>query len=38
VGDPLTGMQGVLTGVPTIFSMQHEHGNGGSHHPMTHEL
>ena len=38
VGPPLTGMQGVLTGVPTFYSMNPEHGNGGSHHSMTQEL
>jgi circadian clock protein KaiC len=43
VGPPLTGMQGVLTGVPHIFSMAgtgngHGGGNGGSYPQMRHEL
>jgi circadian clock protein KaiC len=49
VGPPLTGMQGVLTGVPNIFAHNgngHGNGNGngngnghgGSHSYMKHEL
>ncbi|HSI65632.1 MAG TPA: ATPase domain-containing protein [Candidatus Saccharimonadia bacterium] len=43
VGPPLTGMQGVLTGVPNIYAMNQGNGpgngHGGSHHQhMTNEL